>query len=228
MQIRTQHSMKENIATVKATHKEGFRVATIESFHSQTDVGNPASHFTDKVRMETPYKTKDGARLIGYCNVKHAGIDKPLQVDTVELWTLKSDGYTPDRNYEDVFLSQNPSAKKIDIFDSEGNLVTFDDVENKIADCAASTVQFPHVMHYDEWKDFQSRNFARLQLDAPTGDGYNHYLDSCKSMIKSGNMPYVGEVTDADFVDTFRSEAPQADETGLSAESEVDESFPFD
>ena len=211
MQMRSQSDMKSNIAKVRESNKEGFRVATIKSFHAATDTGNPSSHFTDEVRMTTPYADEDGKRLVGYCNVKHDGIEKPLQVDTVELWTLKADGYTPDRNYEDVFLSKHPSAKKIDVFDKDGNTVSFSEVEEKIADCAAFTVQFPHVMHYSEYMEFQNRNFARLKLDAPAGDGYAKYLEHCKAMMKSGNMPYVGEVTDADFVDMFKREIPEVD-----------------
>lgn len=214
MQIRAQGDMKTNIAKVKASYKEGFRAIDIRSFHSQTDTGNPASNFTDEVRIDTPYVGEKGQRLVGYCNVRHVG-DKPLQVDTVELWTVKADGYTRDRNYEDVFMSEHPDAKAIIIKDKEGNTVPFSDAESKMADCAASTVQFPHVMHFDEYMDFQTRNFARLKLDPPTGANYERYLEGCKSMMKSGNMPYVGAVTDADFVDIFKKEIPTEEEEAM-------------
>lgn len=215
MQIRVQEDMKTNIAKVKASYKEGFRAINIRSFHSETDTGNPASHFTDEVEIAVPYMGDKGQKLVGYCNVKHAGDDKPLRINTVELWTVESDGHTKDRNYEDVFMSEHPDARSIIIKDKEGNPVSFAEAESKISDCAAATVQFPHVMHFDEYMDFQTRNFERLKFDPPTSENYIHYLETCKGMMKNGGLPYVGAVTDADSVDMFKNEIPTEKEEAM-------------
>lgn len=195
---------------VKDSNRAGFAVTDIRS--KPMDPGNPklnpAKDFIDEVWMTTPY-TYDGYPLMAFCTVERGNIQidktEKLAIGNVELWTVNRG--KPDRNLEDVYENDH-GTRDWTVQDLQGWDATHEDVENHVADCAAATVTFPHVMHYDEYMAFQKLNFARLRLGQPTDVSYSKYLEHCENMMSSGDIPYVGELRDPGSVNLRNLEIP--------------------
>lgn len=198
---------------VKSSRTDGFTVSSVRSYHSARDEGkNPASHYTNEMWMSTPYE-KDGKPLVGYCTVYHDGAKADLEVSTVELWTTTQDG-TPDKNLEDVYESEH-GTRNWTVNDKDGNTYSMDDVEHKVAKCAAATSYFPHVMTYDEYMEFQTKNLEKIRdagfegnAGVLTEDSYFKYLDAAKQNMRSGTMNYVGRVRDPESVQALEMDTP--------------------
>ena len=203
-------STKDAKQGIKDSNRAGFAVTDIRS--KPMDPGNPklnpAKDFIDEVWMTTPY-TYDGYPLMAFCTVERGNIQidktEKLVIADVELWTVNRG--KPDRNLEDVYENDH-STRDWTVQDLQGWDVSHEDVENHVADCAAATVTFPHVMHYDEYMAFQKLNFARLRLGQPTDASYSKYLEHCENMMSSGDIPYVGELRDPGSVNLRNLEIP--------------------
>ena len=203
-------STKDAKQGIKDSNRAGFAVTDIRS--KPMDPGNPklnpAKDFIDEVWMTTPY-TYDGYPLMAFCTVERGNIQidktEKLVIADVELWTVNRG--KPDRNLEDVYENDH-GTRDWTVQDLQGWDVSHEDVENHVADCAAATVTFPHVMHYDEYMAFQKLNFARLRLGQPTDASYSKYLEHCENMMSSGDIPYVGELRDPGSVNLRNLEIP--------------------
>ncbi len=213
---------------IKQSFADGFQVMDIKSRPTKDETKNASSYFTDEVIMSTPYKY-NGNPLVAYCQVKHEGLDNDMQVSDFELWTSR-DGKTCIDNLEDVYEKEH-GTRDWKVTSGE-NIVGMADAEEAVADCAAATVQLPHVMHYDEYMSFQKRNYQRLKMDQPSEESYTAYLESCENQIKSKTVPYVGEIRTADKVMDRQQELPsfQHDMAEFLAESaahDMDPDFRF-
>ena len=203
-------STKDAKQGIKDSNRAGLAVTDIRS--KPKDRGNPefnpAKDFIDEVWMTTPY-TYDGYPLMAFCTVERGNIQidktEKLAIGNVELWTVNRG--KPDRNLEDVYENDH-STRDWTVQDLQGWDVSHEDVENHVPDCAAATVTFPHVMHYDEYMAFQKLNFARLRLGQPTDVSYSKYLEHCENMMSSGDIPYVGELRDPGSVNLRNLEIP--------------------
>lgn len=181
---------------------QGFVVSNVVSKPKDGE-HNAARYFNDDVWMSTPYNY-DGQELAAHCLVSHDG--DGLTVTGVELWTKNGLGQF-DRNLEDI-LGEKRSPFLV--CDKDGRAYAFNAVEENVANCAAATVSFPHVMVYEEYTVFQRSNFARLNLDeTPTVNDYMKYLDHCEKDMRAGDMPYVGEVRNPEQIDALRAYAAQ-------------------
>lgn len=205
-------SIKDAKQGIKDSNRAGFAVTDIRS--KPKDPGNPklnpAKDFIDEVWMTTPY-LYDGYPLMAFCTVERGNIQidrtEKLAISDVELWTVDRVTGKPDRNLEDIYENDH-GTRDWTVQDLQGWDATHEDVEKHVADCAAATVTFPHVLHYDEYMAFQKLNFARLRLGQPTDTSYSNYLKHCESMMRSGDMPYVGELRDPDRVNLRNLEIP--------------------
>lgn len=205
-------SIRDAKQGIKDTNRAGFAVTDIRS--KPMDAGNPklnpAKDFIDEVWMATPY-TYDGYPLMAFCTVERGNIQidksEKLAIADVELWTKDRMTGKPDRNLEDVYENDH-GTRDWAVQDLQGWDISQEDAEKAVADCAAATVTFPHVMHYDEYMAFQKLNFARLKLDPPTDESYSKYLEHCEREMRAGDMPYVGELRDPDSVNLRNLEIP--------------------
>lgn len=208
---------KQDIRTMA---RQGFVVSDVIS-RPKAGTQNAAKYFNDDVWMSTPY-SYDGKELAAHCLVLHDGSkDDTLTVTGVELWTKNGLGQY-DRNLEDI-LSDRRSP--FIVSDKDGRTFTFRTVEENVADCAAATVSFPHVMEYEEYLAFQQSNFARLDMEAPTVDDYLKYLDHCERDINAGDMPYVGKIRESGQIGSLRIYAEQYRDGGeqhISAECQME------
>lgn len=208
--------------SIRDMNSKGFRVHSITS--RPTEGQNASSHFIDEVWLSTPY-TYENKPLLGYCNVQHKGINDSVMVHTFELWTQENG--VPQENLEDVYENEHGTRDwVVDDLKNEASSVTSKQAEQSVADCAVSTVYFPHVMTYDEYMAFQTSNMERLKMPSPTEASYEKYLDKCRNELKSGTIPYVGEILDADDVDRMSMTIPSVQRD--LAELDVQDAHDFD
>lgn len=195
---------------VRRSHQNGFTVSHIKS--EPRDVSdpklNPMRDTTDSMWMSTPYRYKDEP-LLAYCEVDRGElrIDKSeaLHIHNIELFTKNQDS-SPGENIKDVYL-EDTGRKDYIIQDASGFDCFEDQVKESVAECAAGTVCFPHVMTYDEYMTIQQANTKRMGFMQLNANAYTKYLDKCESEIMSGLMPYVGDVKDLNSLAYRRLEA---------------------
>lgn len=209
MLSRIQLEWQDAKQAVRKSANMGFVATSVRS--EPTDINNkalnPARNFTDRVWMETPY-TYNGDPLLACCFVEHGHMridrSEELIISNAELWTKDKLTGNPDRNLEDVYEEEHGTRNWAVKEQDRGDVFDHEDVEKAVADCAAATVSFPHVMHYDEYKPF-------YRFGTATPKAYAVYLQHCEGLMRQG-VSYVGEVRDPDRVNLLYLEAmPEPD-----------------
>lgn len=181
---------------IRKSFRKGFAVNDIMS-RPKTGTSNPSRYFNDEVWMSTPYVYGDD-NLYAHCVVDHQD-DNALVVTGVELWTRT--GVGPGRNLEDICSEEK---RPLQAADRNGGMHSFTEIEQDVADCAAATVMFPHLMKYDEYIAFQTLNYERLKVGSePTVEDYMKYANHCVSEMRAGDMPYVGKYMDAKKAESY-------------------------
>lgn len=181
---------------IRDSFRKGFAVNDIMS-RPKTGTSNPSRYFNDEVWMSTPYVYGDD-NLYAHCVVDHQD-DNALVVTGVELWTRT--GVGPGRNLEDICSEEK---RPLQAADRNGGMHSFTEIEQEVADCAAATVVFPHLMKYDEYIAFQTLNYERLKVGSePTVEDYMKYANHCVSEMRAGDMPYVGKYMDAKKAESY-------------------------
>lgn len=192
-------SLLEAKQQVRKSHQNGFTVSHIKSEPKDAldSKLNPMKDTVDSLWMSTPYMYQDEP-LVAFCEVDRGKlrIDKSeaLEIHNIQLFTKNSDG-SPSENVRDLYLSGTGSTNYV-VQDTQGFDCYEDQVKDSVADCAAGTVCFPHVMTYDEYMTIQQASKKHMGFMQIGPDAYTKYLDKCESEISSGLMPYVGDVKD--------------------------------
>lgn len=180
---------------VRESLRKGFAVNDITS-RPKAGTSNPSKYFSDEVWMHTPYVHGEKP-LFARCIVDHQDNDI-LMVTGVELWTRTAMG--PERNLEDICSEEKRPLQAVD---EDGGVHSFTEIEQDVADCAAATVVFPHLMDYEEYIAFQTLNYERLKVGTePTVEDYMKYANHCVKEMRAGDMPYVGRYRDADITES--------------------------
>lgn len=181
---------------IRDSFRKGFAVSDITS-RPKVGTSNPSRYFNDEVWMSTPYVNGDNP-LFARCIVDHQDNDI-LMVTGVELWTRTAMG--PEHNLEDICSKEKRPFQAVD---RNGGVHSFTEIEQEVADCAAATVVFPHLMNYGEYIAFQTLNYERLKVGSePTVEDYMKYANHCVSEMRAGDMPYVGTYRDADRAESY-------------------------
>lgn len=181
---------------IRDSFRKGFAVSDITS-RPKAGTSNPSRYFNDEVWMSTPYVNGDNL-LYAHCVVDHQD-DNALVVTGVELWTRTGIGL--GRNLEDICSEEK---RPLQAADRNGGMHSFTEIEQEVADCAAATVVFPHLMKYDEYIAFQTLNYERLKVGSePTVEDYMKYANHCVSEMRAGDMPYVGKYMDAEKAESY-------------------------
>ena len=203
-------SLLEAKQQVRRMHQNGFTVSHIKSEPRDASDPklNPMKDTTDFIWMSTPYTYKDEP-LIAFCEVDRGKlrIDKSeaLEIHNIQLFTKHADD-SPDQNVKDLYL-ENTGRDTYVVQDAKGFDCYEDRVNESVADCAAGTVCFPHVMTYDEYMTIQQANRQRMGFLQIGPDAYTNYLNRCEGEIQSGLMSYVGAVKDINSLAYRRLEA---------------------
>lgn len=180
---------------IRESLRKGFAVSDITS-RPKAGTSNPSKYFNDEVWMHTPYVHGEEP-LFARCIVDHQD-NNILMVTGVELWTRTAMG--PEHNLEDICSKEKRPFQAVD---QDGRVHSFTEIEQDVADCAAATVVFPHLMAYKEYIAFQTLNYERLKVGTePTVEDYMKYANHCVKEMRAGDMPYVGRYRDADITES--------------------------